>query len=642
MRRTDTHIIETESKRIFEGILPSEWALNKLELDYGIDFMIEIFDTYQYSTGKFLFIQLKGSRQKIVNNTFKIQFDINNLKDYAAQPLPLLIICVSVTEKKVWAIWANKLLQSLKVSKDQKSVTIKLDANSLVDANFFRGLLTKIESVHKIGVSVSHKGDIGKRISQNISNFIEYYFGNTFVINDPHLPQHFYFDFSEGDEKCVITIKGPFYQDVIEVFKDSEIERILMRPVFDKSDINVVNSEILKSIVKAFLKEDIRGSLELLRTIVVNDCLTDVKHLFDLNPSIILQLSIQHHLIGPFNEIAKLFIKKGLIEIYSIIDILYFSLDKKNNVLNNYRIENMEAIIKECANDSQKGAIYYNLGNALRGLGEKYLAVSYYLKARKLEEDYVNRDYWWRELAGLMFESGHYRYAELFYKRSIGNFNGKRSKSAHIRFEKSNYNLEILTYVLIGDCLFFQGKFIEATEWISKYQKTKGNHYDGFALKKWICKRLIDLGLDNVTLERKVSMLIVEKSYNTNEDVECQIERLEEAIKKNPTNNLAWFNLGVSQQEKGSLDQAFYSFLTAGLLNTGDKEACFNSLLIAILHPGFEMYLLPLIHYLKELYGDMVVNDLSDFLMNQSVSLKQKRFLVENLTTMFQGINLRA
>lgn len=104
MKRPKQHIIETQSRKIFEGILPSEWALNKIELDYGNDFLVELFDSNFQSTGKYFFVQLKGSEQGIIDDKFKKQFSIKNLGYYASQPLPCLIVCVSTIEEKVWGI----------------------------------------------------------------------------------------------------------------------------------------------------------------------------------------------------------------------------------------------------------------------------------------------------------------------------------------------------------------------------------------------------------------------------------------------------------------------------------------------------------------------------------------------------------
>lgn len=641
MKRPRQHIIETESETILKSILPSRWATNKVELDYGIDFMVEIFDSANQSTGQFFFIQLKGSDQKIDGATFKRQFDIDNLKYFAAQPLPCLIVCVSTTQKKVWAIWSNKLLQSLEIKDNQKSATITLDSDKIIGDNFFLDFEKEFGDLNHIGVQIDYDDTFGKLLSNNISNYIERFYGDTFVVNKPYLPKQFCLDFSKEEDDYKIILSGPFYKDIIEIQDTDEVRRILMRPVFNENDINIANAEILKSLIKAFFEDNIKGSLELLKRIVSNNNhLTDIEEVISMNPFALLKLSIQNDSLDLFNDVIKLFLRNGLIQIYSFIDLSYLTFSKQNDKINEYRIENLKFGIENSRIAAQKGTLYYNLGNVKRGLGRNQCAISCYFKARKLEPDYLNRAYWWRELAGLMFVTEHYKYAELFYKNFLKNSKKGDYGSGYIRVQENKQDLEILTKGLIGDCLFLQGKFSEAKEWIGRYQKAKNNYYDGFALKKWMSEKLIDLGFDNLKLERKKSMSIVVAFAENKSSEKLQVAQLKKAIKMDPTNNFAWFNLGVSQNRNGKTKDSFYAFLMSGLLKERDKEAQFNSLVIAILEPGYELFLHPLIYYIKSLHGKKVINDLSDHVMNQKYSFELKNILIEKMTIIFEEFRM--
>ena len=63
MRRTRNHIIEDKSEDILKRLIPSEWVLRKLHPDYGIDYLVEIFEQTR-ATGGHFFIQLKGTDKK--------------------------------------------------------------------------------------------------------------------------------------------------------------------------------------------------------------------------------------------------------------------------------------------------------------------------------------------------------------------------------------------------------------------------------------------------------------------------------------------------------------------------------------------------------------------------------------------------
>jgi len=100
MERPEQHITETKSQRIFEKIVPFEWVCREIKPDYGVDYLIEIFENNK-STGKTFFVQLKGSTQNISNDIFEKQFTTDNLKYYKSLSIPVLIVCVSVTTGKI-------------------------------------------------------------------------------------------------------------------------------------------------------------------------------------------------------------------------------------------------------------------------------------------------------------------------------------------------------------------------------------------------------------------------------------------------------------------------------------------------------------------------------------------------------------
>ena len=105
MKRPDQHIIETKSQRIFERLVPVEWVAREVKPDYGVDYLVEVFKNGE-STGKTFFVQLKGSDQDIEKDTFKKQFEVENLHYYNSLALPVLIILVSVNSQPLKSIQA--------------------------------------------------------------------------------------------------------------------------------------------------------------------------------------------------------------------------------------------------------------------------------------------------------------------------------------------------------------------------------------------------------------------------------------------------------------------------------------------------------------------------------------------------------
>ncbi|MBK9592391.1 MAG: DUF4365 domain-containing protein [Crocinitomicaceae bacterium] len=58
-------------------MVPDEWNVVELHPDYGKDYMVEIFEN-EISTGKIFYVQLKGSDQKIKDNAFHLQMQVED------------------------------------------------------------------------------------------------------------------------------------------------------------------------------------------------------------------------------------------------------------------------------------------------------------------------------------------------------------------------------------------------------------------------------------------------------------------------------------------------------------------------------------------------------------------------------------
>lgn len=76
-KRPSAHVIGDIAIDKIKSFLPKEWVLRSLSPDYGIDLLVEIFDTIDEkektceTLGEFLFIQVKGS-QNLKRNSFRI------------------------------------------------------------------------------------------------------------------------------------------------------------------------------------------------------------------------------------------------------------------------------------------------------------------------------------------------------------------------------------------------------------------------------------------------------------------------------------------------------------------------------------------------------------------------------------------
>ena len=169
MQRPTQHIIDAEAQKILQNLLPSEWAVRDLKPDYGIDYMVEIFENFQ-STGKVFYIQLKGSDQEIKENTFHKQMDIGTLEYYSTHILPVLLVFVSINTKQVWGIWSNKLLEAYTYRKNQKSLKISLGEQYLLEEEAIKLISSKLSLSQKIGIIFQYSTEKEELINDNIKN----------------------------------------------------------------------------------------------------------------------------------------------------------------------------------------------------------------------------------------------------------------------------------------------------------------------------------------------------------------------------------------------------------------------------------------------------------------------------------------
>ncbi|MEN9912308.1 MAG: hypothetical protein RI956_752, partial [Pseudomonadota bacterium] len=306
--------------------------------------------------------------------------------------------------------------------------------------------------------------------------------------------------------------------------------------------------------------------------------------------------------------------------------------DEKSEELQKYRIENLNYLINKTNDNLRKGICYYNIGNILITYKGSNIqkSVQYYFKSRKFDPNYENRHYWWYELAGLMFEKKHYKISESFYRKSL-QLKISSAYTGVLRFEKKSSPK--LIYLLIADCLFMQGKFIEAHKLFEEHYSETNLYYE-YILKDMVCIHLIEMKLGNVILDKKKSLTICEKILLISKDEEI-ILLLKKAVKLDPLNSLAWFNLGIALNQTKEFEESLVCFIVSGVIVTGDKEAQFNALFICLHQRNLERFQV-LIHYIIEKHGKMIANDFTDYIMKQNYTFDFKQQMLKAFTEFFE------
>ncbi|MFH0733434.1 MAG: DUF4365 domain-containing protein [bacterium] len=639
MERPEQHIIETQSKKLFERIVPNEWVTHEMQIDYGIDYSLEIFKNKQ-TTGKFFFVQLKGSMQKIVNDTFKKQFAVESLEYYASLTLPVLIVFVSIETEQIWAIWANKLLESYTIKNKQKSVIVSLNENYLINESSFVTLENDLNSVNKFGIIIHAQNEIEKLLNVHIIKWIKHFYENTFLIDNQYMPNQIEFIYSSSkNNELSFKIKSNSFSQQINIGVIKEDNLYINRPVFNENDINEINKDILKIIAICFAKYDIRGSLLILRNLINYGKLISHDDYMSLDPVGLLQQAKAKREIELFNAIMKEIIDKNLHSFYLFFDLAYFIVDPESKEFKKYRVENLTRLIEKSNEIEIKGLCHYNIGNILKTESDGFNTLEHYFKARRIYPNYKKRAYWWKEVAGLLFSKKHYKCAEKFYLKSL-EIKESTTEEQYIRIEKISPQENYLVLALLGDCLFFQGKFREANNWFSKYFNITNSNNSEWLLKNSICLKFIELGFNEEKIDELKSMEFFESAYTLTTmdgNIGEIIILLEASIELNPLNGGAWFNLGVALNQQEKYEKALLAFLITGIIQDNDTEAQFNALVLAFNLGDWSLFQ-TLITFILAKHGEKVENDLSDYIMKNDMSFEHKKKIIKAFCESIEAI----
>ncbi|MBE7725207.1 MAG: DUF4365 domain-containing protein [Enterocloster citroniae] len=155
--RHKNHIIESNSLNIIKNIMPSEWVIRKLELDYGIDLDIEIFEKNQsgyYETlGEHVLVQVKGKEKieemdyrqlKQADTTFVrcIKYQIETSELLTVQRMgaavPVLLFLVDIDENIIYFVCLNDYIDFVILNNEpdyikKKSKTIYIPESNQIN-----------------------------------------------------------------------------------------------------------------------------------------------------------------------------------------------------------------------------------------------------------------------------------------------------------------------------------------------------------------------------------------------------------------------------------------------------------------------------------------------------------------------------
>ena len=220
-------------------------------------------------------------------------------------------------------------------------------------------------------------------------------------------------------------------------------------------------------------------------------------------------------------------------------------------------------ILEERGDLLRAAVLNYNAGNVLRGLRRDREAIRVYREAARLDPSYLERAYFWRELAGVLFLSRKYALAERLYTKSLTLEEDRQTRFLHT------------------DAMLFSGRYREASESLEDLLKSSSTVLDA----EWLLKRSALQYLREQThldLQKRTAPHFP-REFFPREMSEGDIERIcRAALDADALSALAWFNLGGVKHRAGDPKGALSCFLLAALIVPWDLDAWANIIGIVI------------------------------------------------------------
>lgn len=621
-RRPREHQLEKESRLEFQERLPSEWDFQDIPPpEYGLDGRVEIFDKADFATGRMFFVQLKATDKPELKDALAVQLEIPTCEYYRSLDLPVLIVRYHAPTKKIYAKWFHKY-DPYYGKNAKKKITFRFTPEDEWHEETAEILASDVEAFRQlrspqITFPVNFKltlteqyiyGVLAAKIELEIRKAAKRIPG--LITISPFLLPDAHGSIVIGNDKAEIYLKSGSGFTIHNTSKGYKSEVQLSKFSYDiLVGIAVVLDNAGHSNIAARLLSEYAASSSIITNPKI--ALTGVRCMIRAHRvTEALQLSESLSKSEESLFAADMFTWTALSQSASLSE-------SEHEYLQNFLERYTEQAVQ--SEDRQRGATaHYNLGNYLRARSYKAksyrrLALHHYKKAANYKPEYLEKPYFCRELAGVLFESKRYSLAVKFYERALS------------QGEEGDYR------ALYADALMFAGRYHEAEQAFYAYLASNPDAASEWRLKAcvlvWIRSML---RRDEQKRQTGAAIeLVIPNNHLTSHPVEYR-QRLQDALECDALCSYAWFNLGILESQIGNQESAFVPFLMAALIRKNDTEAWCHSITIGIFS-GYHALLSDMIATAYKVNGESLLEELLKLAQSQPEGFP--------ITKFFDGMN---
>lgn len=562
-KRPRQHQLEAESRAVIRTAVPSRWVYRDLDQDYGIDSEVEIFDKNHFATGAKFLVQLKATDQEPLTKALKLWFPVSKCEYFDSLDLPVLIVRYHAPSGHLFVRWFHSL-DPYFGKKTAKGITFHLSEQDCWGESTAERLEKEVQAYRELkSPKLSRPILFEVSIQQDSTHGIPKYQLISKLRQATHQISHAIS--LDGDESSPYKIL--IDQDRIEVRMGAAHGFTLHTPEgYDETLAQEsLHFDILVGVGLALDRHEhpIDGA-EIIGPFIEQSRISNsIKIAFPIARC----LSRANQMHRALEIAERFFVDDSTVDAAQVLMMTFFA--------NHHRLSNPERdfgvriltrmadLAEQHGQDDRASMLHYNVANLLRSTRRIRESIQEYRAAARLDETYLNRAYFWEELAGAMFDAQRYALSAEFYRRALSLDRNRETK------------------FLYADALMFVGKFLEAEEIFDQELSDPPEPRDAeWALKSHALAWLREQTNINEQQRQKPSFTDdFEPSQLLDEETEriCRV-----ALQSDALSALAWFNLAGVYHRRDEIDSAANCFLLSALIVPQDLEAWGNVIGLAM------------------------------------------------------------
>ena len=482
--RTREHILEDESWTVLNAAIDqTTWVLRKKIPDYSVDGEIEIFDDQGSATGLMFLFQLKATDQIDEKKALSYRFSKETIAHYCSFDLPVLLVKYVSNSHSLYYRWASSV-DFYYSAKSSESINVIFSKDSVWDSNTPNKLKKYVQAVRRfkqpilrlpiefdIEVRADDLGGVPAGVIESkIRKIVEYY-SDYFSFVDKRDTDGIVPKIIVSNDNILVDIIGLasttlHYQISIEDSKKPKTEHNIYHSIIIGITIclsnlghdSIVADIAFKSIFLSGLLPETDISMELF-FMFLNANRVDLAIKFTDEILKLYEGSFLHNYITCLTPTIGIVPSMKESEKRHYKEVCIKSIDK----------------FKELGWLDSLGALHYNLASWIRANNpmNRLEAMHHYRMAAKTNGDYRNRDYFYKEIGGMLFNAGKFRCSEKFYNNAL------------------NLGASGDCLALRADALMFAGKYKESFTIFKEYTMQTDKPKPEWILKKWAIDNII-------------------------------------------------------------------------------------------------------------------------------------------------------